>query len=1198
MEKEVSAKCKTKRILLRVGLGISGVLLVLLIIIAIVLNMVVTPKKITPILLNLSKEYINGEVNCESVDITFFSSFPDLGIRLQNGSISSEKDTLLAFDNFMAAVDPLAFLFRKQIIIHQLEVENADIYAHVDTSGKANWDIFISSDSTEASQDSSTFVLPELNIKKIRLQNVNLTYDNLQQDMFIMVDSLHMRLKGNLSKEHAELSLGLHTTGISSYYQGQTFSRTLPFSFRTTLVRDRILKTLAIERGTVKIGSLELKTSGILKQNIASGIADVDVDFSLNASSLADLIEMIPPHISDIPSKLIAGGKVESSGKLSGQLGKDLYPSVTMSMHLINGTLASVKHPETPFIEDFDADFSTLLDLSGTQPSSLKLNNLYLQTASSKLTVQGEFDDILTKPAINAQAKADINFTQMSQKLPLEGMTMGGHINFDVSVQCLLDDVLASNYGKINANGVVNIKDVKFNHDKEQFTFYTPSANMTLGTNTRDSMGEHIHESLLRCKIVVDTLNLNWKEELIANSSRVSVLLTTSEPKDSASIAPVTIGSRVSNMRLVMGDSIRMRGVQALGSVNIRPRTDIPSLPEISGGISIDTLMGKAYEIGGRISKASLKLKLTKQQVRQRNIPAGNRTPRDTTYRSADNSKLREPEKNHVPENSALIIADRNTGNQELHETTENRLPEGSMQKDSTQTTTSDIERVSAHRPDARLTRAQRDSLRQSRLDPTTNLSFRLESQEAKDLLRNWDISGSFVSNDISIRTPYFPIPIRMRESDMTFSSNALNLTKAHIRLGESDFTLNGVVEGIRRALMYNGKISAKMTLDADSLDFNELIRAAVAGSEYSTKSITEKDSISEVVLDNDNTITLANDTTTAGIFVVPRNLDVEFNTRIRNGKFSNVNIKNARGRIILRDQAIQFPRFMLNSDIGSTIMTMVYKAPDPKGAYLGLEVGVKRIDLKELIEAMPVIVEMAPMLYSFEGVVDCNITAITELDSLMNVCLPKTTASCFLSGQNLVLLDGETFSEISKTLMFKNKNKNLIDSMSVEMILEDEKLMIFPFQLTLDRYNVAVGGTQNLDMSFNYHITVLKSPVPFKLGLNISGTPDNMKIRPGKAKYKNLFTVAREKSLDSTTINLRREMDDKLRQSIQEIAGMELRQPMRRPKMEIPDSLKHNFFQLEDTTAVSLLPTGSTEIITDTIAEEVLSNDSLNSVE
>lgn len=1148
MKKEASSKSRTKRILLRVGLGILGILLVLIIVIAIVLNTVVTPKKITPILLSMSKEYIHGDVNCDTIDITFFSTFPDLGVRLRKGSISSETDTLLAFDNFTVAVDPLAFLFRKQIIIHRLDIENADIYAYVDTLGKANWDVFISSDSTKNTPDTSVFIMPELNIKNIRLNNVNLTYDDLQQDVFIMVDSLHMRLKGNLSKKHAGLSLGIRTTGISSYYQGQTYSRTLPFSFRTKLVRDRVQKTIAIERGAVKIGSLELNTNGLLKQNATPDITDVDVDFNLNASSLDDLIKMIPEHIFDISSKLIANGKIESNGKLSGQLGKGQYPLITLSMRLIDGTLASAKHPDKPFIEDFDAEFSSLLDLSGVQPSSLELKNLYLQTASSKLTAKGEFDDILAKPVINAQAKADIDFTQMSQKLPLDGMKMEGQINFDISAQCLLDDILASNYGKISANGVVNVKDVKFNHDTEQFTFYTSNANITLGTNTKDSIGEQIHESLLRSKIILDTLNLNWKEELVANSSRVSVLLTTSEPKDTSSIAPVTIGSRISNMRLVMGDSIRLRGIQVLGGINIRPRTDMPNLPEISGGISIDTLMGRAYDMSGRVSKANIKLKLTKRQVRQWNRFAGNRTSGDSIQNPA---QTEEPVR-ITPERDSTITAT--------------------------------------------LTRAQRDSLRQSRLDPTTNLSFQIESQEAKDLLRNWEISGGFTSNDISVRTPLFPIPIRMRESDMTFNSNTLNLTKAHVRLGNSDFTLNGEVEGIRRALMFNGKISAKMALDADSLDFNELIQAAVAGSEYSTKSVAEKDSISEVVLDEKNSIALVEDTTELAVFVVPRNLDVEFNTRIRNGKFSDISIKNARGRIILRDQAIQIPRLMLNSDIGSTTLTMVYKAPNPSGAHLGIELGVRRIDLKELIDALPVIAEMAPMLTSFEGVVDCNMTAVTELDSLMNVRLPGTTASCLLSGQNLVLLDGETFSEIAKKLMFKNKEKNRIDSMSVEMVLEEEKLMIFPFQLSLDRYNVAVGGIQNLDMSFNYHITVLKSPVPFKLGLNISGTPDDMKIRLGKAKYKDLFTVAREKELDTMTINLRKEMDEKLRHSIQEIAGMELTQPMRRPRIELSDSLKRNLFQLEDTTAVS--PTETIEIDSVKVIMEETLRDSLNITE
>lgn len=1107
---ESQNKNKAKKILLRLGFGILGILILFFVVIGIILNTVVTPKRITPILLQLSDEYIDANVECESIDITFFSSFPDLGVKLQNGSISSPADTLLAFQSCMIAVDPVAFLFDQKIIIHQLALSNANIHACVDTTGKANWDIFIASDTTETPQDTTAFVMPELNIRNIELHNVNLSYDDLQQDLFAMVDSLNLQLKGNLSKEKADLSLDISTSGIYSYYQGQTFTKNLPLSFNTRLERDRVIKTLVIEKGHITVGTLELNTNGILILNRESGISDMDINFGLNASSLADLVGMIPEHLSDLPSKLIAEGKIESNGKLTGQLSKDQYPMLTLSAKLIDGTLASHKQPKKPFLKDFDIDLNAFFDLSKKQPSFITLNNLYVQTKSSELTAKGEFEDIFTQPAIHAEAKADIDFTQMSQDLQIEGMKMEGLINFDISVQCMLEDILTSNFGKINANGTAGIKNVVFNHFDENLSFYTSNADMRFGSNTQDSIRGQLRESLLRGRIILDTLNLNWKkQDLLVTASKVSAVFNTSAPKDTSSIAPVMTGLRAERLRLNMGDSIRLRAVKADGSVRMQPQADLPALPEINARISLDSILGKAYAIGGRVSKSNLKVTLSKTPTR-----------------------------------------------------TGNRLPGNRQQRDSTRVVSN-------------LTREQRDSLRKTRQDPTTNLSFRIESKETQDLLRKWNVSGEFTSQDASVRTPYFPIPIRMRESDMKFTTNTLSIAKVHMRLGNSDFKLNGDIEGIRNALLYNGKVSAKLTLDADSMDFNELIVAAVAGSEYTQNDVAGKDSISTAVLDetNENSeLPAVSDTTGLGIFVVPRNLDIEFNCRIRDGRFSDVQIKNTRGRIILRDQAVHLPRFMLNTDIGSTFMTLVYKAPDTKGAHLGLEVNLKRIDVKELIEAMPVIDELTPMLRSFEGVVDCDITAVTELDSLMNVRLPQTTASCYMSGQNLVLLDGETFAEISKMLMFKNKNRNMIDSLSVEMILEDEKLMIFPFKVNMDRYIAAVGGVQNLDMSFDYHITVLKSPVPFKLGLNISGTPDKMKIRLGKAKYKNLFAVAREESLDNTVINLRKDMDEKLRSTIGEIVGAEVSRPVRRPRTAIPDSLRQTLFHLEDTTATTPL--------------------------
>ena len=96
-----------------------------------------------------------------------------------------------------------------------------------------------------------------------------------------------------------------------------------------------------------------------------------------------------------------------------------------------------------------------------------------------------------------------------------------------------------------------------------------------------------------------------------------------------------------------------------------------------------------------------------------------------------------------------------------------------------------------------------------------------------------------------------------------------------------------------------------------------------------------------------------------------------------------------------------------------------------------------------------------------------------------------------------------------------------MIDSISVNIGIKDGIVTVYPFEISMDRYRAAVGGTQGLDMKFDYHISILKSPIPFKLGLNISGTLDDMKFKLGKARYKDAVTPAEVHKVDSAIVNM-----------------------------------------------------------------------------
>ena len=150
----------------------------------------------------------------------------------------------------------------------------------------------------------------------------------------------------------------------------------------------------------------------------------------------------------------------------------------------------------------------------------------------------------------------------------------------------------------------------------------------------------------------------------------------------------------------------------------------------------------------------------------------------------------------------------------------------------------------------------------------------------------------------------------------------------------------------------------------------------------------------------------------------------------------------------------------------------------------------------------MPSIDTLMPILKSFHGLLNCEIAATSQLDTNMNLMMPTINGILRITGDNLALKNDAMFRSLAKKLLFKNKKEGRIDQM--------------------DRYTLAMSGVQNLDMSFKYHVSLIKSPILIKLGLDLYGTDfDHMKFRIGRAKYKDPNVPVFSKVIDDTKVNL-----------------------------------------------------------------------------
>lgn len=372
------------------------------------------------------------------------------------------------------------------------------------------------------------------------------------------------------------------------------------------------------------------------------------------------------------------------------------------------------------------------------------------------------------------------------------------------------------------------------------------------------------------------------------------------------------------------------------------------------------------------------------------------------------------------------------------------------------------------------------------------------------DKLRDslWIPQGIVGFNRLFVRTPQIALPIRMQKTSLTVGNRTIKLRNATLRIGRSDLTASGAVYDLYGAMKRGKILRAKLDLTSRNLNCNQLIRSI----SFPT-----------------DTLQAETDTTATDLklFVIPKNIDFELNTNLRRVRYGKMLFTDVKGAVDMRNQAIHLKELSMKG-LGATMnTTLLYRASNPKRGYAGFDFKLHNINIGKLVDFVPSLDTIVPMLRSFEGTVDFNVAAESRLDSCLRIKIPSLRSAIHVRGDSLVLMDGETFAEISKKFFFKNKERNLIDSISVNIAVKDGNVTIYPFVIEMDRYRAAVGGTQGLDMNFDYHISILKSPIPFKLGLNIRGNLDKMKFGLGKAKYKDAVTPVEIRKVDSTIVDM-----------------------------------------------------------------------------
>jgi len=371
------------------------------------------------------------------------------------------------------------------------------------------------------------------------------------------------------------------------------------------------------------------------------------------------------------------------------------------------------------------------------------------------------------------------------------------------------------------------------------------------------------------------------------------------------------------------------------------------------------------------------------------------------------------------------------------------------------------------------------------------------------------------------------PYPFLIPAVDFDFNLGRFQIREGKVKYGNSDFNLTGEVLNLREYLKKESDLKGDIKLKSKQTDVYELMDLVEI-----FLGPTEETAVADA-----STATPAE----ADPFMVPELVDLKLQTNIDRTLVGENVFNNLGGHLSICGGNLVLEEMGFSSKAARMQLTALYRSPKKDNLFVGANFHLLDIEVADLINMIPEIDTIVPMLRSFDGKAEFHLAAETNLFGNYDVKMSTLKATAAIEGKDLVLLDGETFSTISKYLMFNKKTRNEIDTLSVEMAVNRRRATVYPMLIGMDKYQAVISGNHDLtgSMPFNYHISVTDCPmVGGHLGLDIEGDMDNPEAFTYKlvgCKYASLYKPERRNITQAQTLELKSLIADALKRTVKE---------------------------------------------------------------
>ena len=1036
-------------------ISLASVLGIVIITVLIALYLVLSPKRLTSLVNKYASKFITCEYNIGKVDLTVFKTFPDVGLEINdlvliNPTKGWTTDTLAAIDECMVSANIKKILFENEIIVNSCTLNGGFVNAFFDKEGNSNFDIFPPSDTTnqETETDSTSYLI---DINKVVLNDIDLRYTDLASNIAAAVNGLGLNAKANMKEDNIVGDIDLKINDILAKIDDST---TMDAGIKDLIVKGKFKMIGDDINANANIGSGAIAFLMNSDSNLGANLNSFNVSYNGDFNDY-ELVKGLIDLKANGTTMALDDEKYIDNADIS------LNTPLEMNINSLNASFAKSELKFNDIIIGFigqfamnDPEINMNMDVNTNTLDIGEVINLIPQSMREEMLEGISADG-------NLQLTSHIEGTYSEKSMPL--------INADIALDngyVAMQDVLP--YPLTDVNTMMHA-DLDLNRKSDVYikSLRAKMNNTVVAANgnVKDVLDKMLCDMNVKADVYFDDVKSFFPDELLAKGmvkANVNMRGTVDQFSNLDLMKTKLNGNLIcKNLNVKYADTINLKS----SDMTVDFVLPNPSENVLKDGLAQIQLSGSDInaDITGMMKAKLNDFDINAQVSNVLDTTVTMATVADFSFGNLDFNMDDMALRSNNASGSAMMLPSTNEGNTSY---------------------------AAVYSSDS-LVFGMGDEMHFATEGLSLDVMADYDERE-EDVILQWKPNLGLNLSNAVFKMKDLSEDVIIPDIDLDYGESGLHIENSQITLGNSDFMLDGNLTNFYEHYKNDDLLVGVFNFTSNYTDVNQLMD--IFNGMGSDEAAVEQEEADSTAVEDDP-------------FMVPLGVDIRLHTLIKNATAGAMQIRNVGGDLTVKDGILVLEEMGFTSDAAKMQLTALYKSKRKNHLYTGLDFHLLDIDIAEMIRIIPDLDTIVPMLKSFAGKAEFHFAAETNLKSDYSLKYSTLKAACSIEGQDLVVLDSETFDMIKKKLFFSKKTDNKIDSLDVQFTVFKNEIDVYPFAVSMDKYSAMLYGRHNLDMSYDYNIAVLSPRILNRLGLEIKGPDfDNMKFKVRANRHRNMF--------------------------------------------------------------------------------------------